>query len=343
MLDSRNDAQIYNLATKNYQGLVEDGEDIGITMVTAPEMLAARDAFKNAGNDVGTKRNALRNAYQVSHPAMDALYKWLLTTRSVIAGRLGDRWSAAWAEAGWPGPSTAIPKTIAGRISVGSSLKSYYTANPTYEVPSMNVTAAKADELTMAASNAQEGVANAEAALQTSGDTRDLARTTMLFKMSTLLANLYKKLAKDDPRWLDFGLRVPSNRRTPQAPTGLHATVMGSKILLECDTTPLATRYRFRRKIVGVDSKYTLVAGSKTPMAMLEGIAAGLTIEFLVQAVNGSAQSVPSDAITVTTPVPPAAAPEAPAMSQVELAPLAAIALNGNGNGNGSLALNRVH
>lgn len=334
MSDTLNDAQIYNRATKNYQGLVEDGEAIGITMVTAPEMLASRDAFKNAGNNVGNKRNGLRDAYLVSHPAMLALYKWLLTARSVIAGRIGSRWSAAWAEAGWPGPSTAVPGTIAGRLSLGSSLKSYYTSHPTYEVPSMNVTAAKADELTTAANSAQEGVANADAALQTAGDTRDTARSTLLGKMSALLANLTKKLAKDDPRWLDFGLRIPAHRRTPQAPTGLRATVMESKIL--------ATRYRFRRKIVGIDSRYTLVASSKTPLAMLEGVAAGLTLEFIVQAVNGSAQSVPSEAITVTTPVPPAAAPEKPAITEAELAPLAAIVPNGNSNGNGSLAVNRL-
>jgi hypothetical protein len=343
MAGTPNDAQIYNLATENYQGIVEDGEDIGITMVTAPEMLASRDAFKNAGNDVGNKRNALRNAYQVFHPAMLALYKWLLTTRSVIAGRIGDRWSAAWAEAGWPGPSTAVPKTIAGRISLGTSLKSYYTANPTYEVGNMDVTAAKAEELTTAATSTQEGVANAEAGLKAAGDTRDASRTGVLDKMSTLLANLTKKLAKNDPRWLDFGLRMPSIRRTPLAPTGLQATIMGSKFLLDCDATALATRYRFRRKILGVDSRYTLAASSKTPMAMLEGVAAGLTIEFIVQAVNGSAQSVPSDAITVTTPVPPAVAPEIPASSEAELAPLAAIAPNGNGNGHGSLAVNRVN
>ena len=36
-------------------------------------------------------------------------------------------------------------------------------------------------------------------------------------------------------------------------------------------------------------------------MAMLEGVAAGLTMEIIVQAMNGASQSVASDPITVTT------------------------------------------
>ena len=92
-------------------------------------------------------------------------------------------------------------------------------------------------------------------------------------------------------------------------------------------------------------------------MAMLEGVAPGLTMEFIAQAVNGSAQSLASDPITVTTPpleAEPAAAARTPSpmvaseettAPEAELASLAAISPNGNGtaNGNGSnLAVSRV-
>lgn len=116
-----------------------------------------------------------------------------------------------------------------------------------------------------------------------------------------------------------------------------------AELLLECDATPLATRYRFRRKIVGVDDKYKLVASSLTPMVTLEGVASGLTMEFIVQAVNGGSQSVASDPIFVETTAAAAAKP-APESSDDELAPLAAIGTNsnGNGNGNGSLTASRI-
>ena len=181
--------------------------------------------------------------------------------------------------------------------------------------------------------------------LKDAGEARGTARTNVLRKMRHVIANL-KKLAKDDPRWLAFGLRMPSTQTTPAAPTGLRATMMGSQVLLECEPTAYATRYRFRRKILGLDTKYKLVASSLTPMAMLEGVAAGLTMEFIAQAVNGGAQSVASNPIIVVTSpaATPEAKPEAAATDAELLAPLAAIAPNGNGNGNGngSHAVNRL-
>jgi hypothetical protein len=93
---------------------------------------------------------------------------------------------------------------------------------------------------------------------------------------------------------------------TPAAPTGVRAKLIGAKVLLECNPASLATRYRFRRKVVGVDDTYKLVSSSLTPVAMLEGIGAGLTVEFIAQAVNGGSQSVASESIIVTMPIAPA-------------------------------------
>lgn len=171
---------------------------------------------------------------------------------------------------------------------------------------------------------------------------RQPAKTDLLKLIGDVVTNLDKKLAKDDPRWLAFGLQMPSTQTTPSAPTGLHATVMDSQILLECDAMPFATRYRFRTKIVRLDTKCKLAASSLTPLAVLEGAAVGITLEIIAQAVNGGSQSVASEPILVTMPATPAAAK--PAVSEEELAPLAAIAPNGNGNGNGngSLAASRL-
>ena len=91
-------------------------------------------------------------------------------------------------------------------------------------------------------------------------------RPNLLKLMSTVVANLDTKVEPDDPRRLAFGLQLPSTQTTPAAPTGLRATKMGTEILLECDAVRLATRYRFRRKIVGADDKYKLVASSLTPI-----------------------------------------------------------------------------
>ncbi len=118
-------------------------------------------------------------------------------------------------------------------------------------------------------------------------------------------------------------------------------------MLLECDAMEYATRYRFRTKIVGLEDQFKLAASGTQPMGVLEGIAPGLTVEIMVQAVNGSAQGVPSDSILVTIPAAESAATK-PVVSEADLAPLAAIVPNGtsngngNSNGNGSHALNRL-
>jgi hypothetical protein len=106
--------------------------------------------------------------------------------------------------------------------------------------------------------------------------------------------------------------------------------------------TPSSRRPRHQLCHLLAWRQYKLVASSQTPMALLEGVAAGLTMEFIVHAVDGGAQSVPSDPITVTTPMeakPSAAAVEETTAPETEVAPLAAIVPNGNGsatNGNGS-------
>ncbi len=112
--------------------------------------------------------------------------------------------------------------------------------------------------------------------------------------MRLLIAILHRLLGQEDPRWEGFGLHQPGRKTTPAAPTGLRATIVGNALLLENDFTPLADRYRYRRKVLGSDSHYELVASSPTPMTLLEGIPAGLTLEIIVQAAAGNVQSVPS-------------------------------------------------
>ena len=107
--------------------------------------------------------------------------------------------------------------------------------------------------------------------------------------------------------------------------------ITGSQLYLECDAMEYATRYRFRGKIVGLDDKYKLLASSVTPMVKLEGVAAGLTLEIIAQAVDGNSQGVACAPILVTMPLTESKS-EASASSAPELAPLSAITPNGNGS-----------
>ena len=104
-------------------------------------------------------------------------------------------------------------------------------------------------------------------------------------------------------------------------------------ILVQNAPTPLATRYRYRMMIVGVDTAYKLAASSLEPMAQITGIEPGRTVQLIVQAVNGNLQGVASDPVQFTVLIPVAKAPEAKAAATVVLAETPELKTNGNGNG----------
>jgi hypothetical protein len=336
-----NSGEIYNLATKNYDGIVAIGAAIPVTMLSAPQLLTSKTAFMNAETAFNTARNTQRNAYLVFKPAMSALYDWLVGARAVLTLQLGDQWSAAWAEAGFVAPSTAVPRSAEGQIALGRSLVIYFTEHPSAERPDDNVTAAKATELTDAAVAGQNGVATAKQTLRNADGARRPARKDLLYLMSTLVANLHKKLAPSDPRWLAFGLQMPSTPTTPAAPENVTAMLAeDGAIIVQCDPVPLATRYRGRMLIAGVETKYQLVFSGPEPMGRITGVEPGVTVQIIMQAVNGSSQSMASDPVLFTMPL--AQADTRPTALVAEMAPLAAIAPNGNGNGNGSVAVSRI-
>ena len=306
-------------------------------MVTAPQMLASKTAFKNAEDAFNAARNTVRTAYQTFKPAMTVLYNRLVVARRALVTQLGDQWSAAWAEAGFVAPSTAIPDTIEAQIALGLSLATYFTNHPDAERPDDFVTAAKATELTTAATAGQTAVATAEQTLKTADETRQPLRIDLLKLMATLIDNLKRKLAPDDPRWLAFGLRMPSTPTTPGQPQNVTATLAeDGAIIVQCDPLPLAARYRGRMLIVGLETKYRLVFSGTHPLGSITGMEPGVTVQIVMQAVNETSQGVASEPVLFT--MPESAKPQAPS-ADAELAPLAAAGTNGNGS---SLAPSRV-
>ena len=94
-------------------------------------------------------------------------------------------------------------------------------------------------------------------------------------------------LSPTDPRWETFGLNIPATPTTPGIPQNVILTQSGSNVLAQWDAVALATRYRVRMMIVGVDTKYRLVASGTEPMALISDLLPGAQINVIVQAVNG--------------------------------------------------------
>ena len=139
--------------------------------------------------------------------------------------------------------------------------------------------------------------------LKDRGRNTSTAYETLVAGMRALISNLQRKLGPDDPRWLAFGLNQPGMNQTPGQPVNVTAHLESGNIIVTCDAVPLATRYRWRMLLVGVQTEYVLAARSVDPMGMIKNVLPGQRVKIIVQAVNVDLQGVASEPIEFTMPV----------------------------------------
>ena len=337
----KNSAQFIGLGRKMHGGVVKLGTVIPVTMVTAAQLKSELDAFIVVDTGFNAARSTRLVVSEVFQAEMEKVYEWLLAVSNTLASRFGTRWSTEWAQAGFVNGSTGIPGNVEDRLGLVLSLVTFFTKNPSYEVPTMDQTAAFGTTLEADALAKQKVVTTAEVALGTAGDNWTAAYETLAESMRGLIKNLEGKLPKDDPRWLEFGLNMPGTKSTPGQP--LNVTVQTDEtgvLVAQCEAVALAKRYRWRMRLVGVDAKYELAASSTEPVGMIGGVAAGQTVQIIVQAVNGSLQGVASEPVIFT--VPGAKAAGYRNLATTEEAPVTGESANGNGNGNGHSRHTRV-
>ena len=324
-------AALLALGNKMYQGLVELGVALKMTQMTPAEFQVFVTEFKAADDDFNAGRSAQATASGAYQDALAANDAWLATVKGVLLGAFGTGYTTQWAQAGFINNTTAIPMKVADRVALTGRLTAFFTKSPGYEVPTMNVTAAGGTARSEAIATAQGALTAATRNLKTLGQTWDAAFAALSNAEWTVVKLLQISLDDDDPRWLAFGLQMPGTSSTPGQPTGLSAQVNASgAIVAQNDPTPLATRYRYRMLIVGVETDYRLVASSPAPLAQITGVQPGQTVQLVVQAVNGGLQGVASDPVAFTVPLPfPPAAAKSPEPGLTTLLPEPLPARNG--------------
>src|SRR4051794_16881690 len=311
------------------RGLVQLASELNITQITAAQFQAQLAAFLAAQGAFDAARSAKQPTSDAYLPAVAATRDWLMTARNAFIKSFGTRWNTQWAQAGWSNNSTAIPVRQAAQLSLIQTVANFLSANPSYEVAALDVTAHDATSLLTAALLAQQANIDAGIAQKAAGATRDSALKTMRTTARMLINILNAVLAPNDPRWLAFGLNQPGVNTTPGKPDGVtaHVNVTGA-IIVTCDAVPLATRYRWRMLLVGVQTEYVLAASSTEPMAMIRDGQPGQHGRLIVQGANGESQGVASEPIEFTMPGPPPR-PPAPAAETPAL-DLTAVATNGH-------------
>ena len=101
-----------------------------------------------------------------------------------------------------------------------------------------------------------------------------------------------------------FGLNMSATPATPGRPQSV--TVQADErgaLVVQSEAVPLATRYRWRMLLVGVQAEYVLAASSTGPVAVLREVAPGQAVQIVVQAVNEARQGVASEPVTFTVPL----------------------------------------
>ena len=298
-----NTGDLIKLGNKMVGGLTALGQTLGITQMTAASLQAQITAVTTAQTEFNTARDVRQTASSACTNFHAAIDEWLLTARDVLLPYLGRSWSAAWAAAGFVNHSTSVAGSVGDQLNLIGLLSAYFTANPDYEDPAVGVTGTAGMTLKTNSNTADSAFNAAKTVSAEKLDARDAALEALRGSMRMLIRILEELLAPDDPRWATFGLNMPAADVTPAAPTNLTANIADGPVLLaSCGATPLATRYRWRIKVVGVDAEFRLAASTKSPLAQLDKVLPGQSVELMVQAANQTTQSLPSASVFVTLP-----------------------------------------
>ncbi len=166
------------------------------------------------------------------------------TCIGVLKPRLGDQWNNQWQTAGFTDGSLAVPENP---LALLQQISSYFAANPTHEVASLNATAAAcaaaADAISTAASVSNQS--NTDAGLAKSA--LEVGLTNARSRLSGLRHELGQLLEDDDERWYAFGFSKPSDPDTPEVPENLVLTpgAPGSHLVfIDWDDSLRSTSYR---------------------------------------------------------------------------------------------------
>ena len=328
---------LIQLGKESLAGLTSLGVTLKITLLTPAQLQADLQAFISADNACNAARSSQQTASDAFHAAEDAIVSWLGDVRKVLAAHFGNAWSTQWVQAGYVNRHTSAPKRIDDRLALCARVAAFFTANPSYEVASLQVTAAQGNLLETTAQTTRQTWTNAAQALNTIGDTWDSAFTKLTDDLWSLIKILQATLEGNDPRWLAFGLQLPAAITTPGQPVNVTAhTDETGAIIVQCEPTARATRYRWRTLLVGLQNEYVLAASGREPLAALTGFAPGQTVQIVVQAVNGGLQGVASEPIQFHMPILRAKAEKAESAGATAEVPAVQGFTNRSGDGNGN-------
>ena len=273
--------------------------ELEIKQNTAAKMRAVAEAARAAMAEVGRlkgERGLKRKEFrQVDREAERVLGRCRLR----LAAIFGPRHNMHWEAAGFGHRSTMVPESLAGRQAVLSGLAGYLTLYPDKESTDMGTTAAICEATHDAVQAARTAVRRTQTQLRVAVLAKRAALKKLRKQMRGLIRELDIVMAKDDPRWLRFGLRIPAALSMPQAVKVVTlAALGGGRVEVQWPRARHAKRYRVQVRVAGA-ADFENVKTLRERDTILQELPVGQNLEVRVIAANQLDEAAPSPVAVV--------------------------------------------
>ncbi len=238
--------------------------------------------------------------------ARESALTYLGKAKTNLKTYLGERWSMAWAQAGFANNTLRTPTSTAGVLALAGALQTYFTNNAAHQNATAGVTAQAAGVLATALAGADTALTNAKFNQRTKRDARDSSHARMMKNHRASRMEVESVLPQNDPRWVQFINEVPADLRAPEAVSVIEARPgLPGHVSLHFLDSLRAERYAIEAA-VGPDGVFALVTTVADTVADLE-FPPGSTVRLRVKARNAAGESGFSPVVEVTVPVAVAA------------------------------------
>lgn len=293
-------SELLQLSAKGAAGLNTEGASLNIAHCTAVDLTTLSQSLEQKMTLMNQARGEKALAYLDLRTARAQAGDYLEAARDYLKPRLKPEWSELWLAAGFPGPTLALPRANADRLTLLAGVKAYFTAHPELASEEYDLGAAPSETRRAALAAALQTVSDCKQAARAARDTRDGAETALAGKLHCLWDELESVLSPTDNRWLKFLDRIPGDLRVPEAVGDIEATAQpGGLILVDWPDALRAARYKVFKQVVNVDADPVLVATVEDSNTELTEVPAGATVRLQIVATNATGDAAPSAMVEV--------------------------------------------
>lgn len=283
------------------QGATTHGPTLNLLHFPLLVLVAIHTAAMTALATYETGKQTLRALRTALDNARSDARGFAMLARDILKPIFGTGFSDAWNVVGFI-DSLEVPMNVNELIFLLERIVAFFTANPTLEIASRNITAAHAQLVLDGLKDARKAVSDQETVVENLKTVRD----DKLDKVSAALRGLFDELSNQldplDPRWKAFGFNLPGAQERPEVVEGLQFTLINpTSANLDWEVPARAGRYHVYQRIQGVDADYVLIGSPEDPNFMLENLPANKSIDIAITALNEGGEGTRSEAITIVT------------------------------------------